>query len=127
MILLLAALDFAGGTARVVPGTYTLTTDVTRPSFNLGTGTATVAYATSLATGPSCAPLGDGGAAAVAQGTLRLDALDSAHAAGHVELTFSDGGKVSGDFSAPICAGLSPDLCSITAARGSCPGTPACK
>ena len=45
---------------------------------------------------------------------------------GHVNVTFSDGGKLEGDFTADVCSGATPDICGLATAGAFCQGTPVC-
>jgi hypothetical protein len=69
-----------------------------------------VAYAEATAPDPSCV----GTAHPVTGGSIRLDQV-SGPVTGHVDLTFDDGSRISGDFSAPKCAGSAPDVCTVAA------------
>jgi hypothetical protein len=124
--VLLASLapPFPGLTAQIVPGTYTvspsLTTTLPDPTRS---GMLYAAGAISVGTDASCVPTSGAGS-----GSLRIDTVNAAQVTGHVDLTFSDGGKLSGDFTAPVCTGVSPDLCALAVSQGACTsGTPQCQ
>jgi hypothetical protein len=58
-----------------------------------------------------------------ASGTVRIDAV-GASVTGAVDLTFPDGGKLTGPFSAPAC-GFRTDVCTVLEGRD-CTGAPVC-
>ena len=71
-----------------------------------------VAYAEASAPDPSCA----GTAHPVTSGSIRLDQVSaSGPVTGHLDLTFDDGSKISGDFSASMCTGTPPNVCMVAA------------
>jgi hypothetical protein len=88
------------------PGTYTVTANLSQPTVDASG--AYVAYAQVLAVDPTFA-VSTG--ASVAGGTIRLDQV-SGPVVGNVNLHFTDGSSVSGDFSASICGG-STDACGL--------------
>ena len=105
------------------PGTYTVyASPATAIPDASNPGLLTVAFAQALATDATCvgAP-----SPSVQGGTLRLDGVGGP-ITGHVSLTFQDGSSLAGDFSAPICAGVSPDVCSLATAQALCTLPPAC-
>ena len=93
----------------VATGTY----PVTPITGAMETGNPTildVAYAEASAPDPSCV----GTAHPVTAGSIRLDQV-SGPVTGHVDLTFDDGSRISGDFSAAMCAGTTPNVCMVAA------------
>jgi hypothetical protein len=106
---------------QLTPGTYTvqssITTAVPEPS-----GLLDVAYAEAVAPDPSCAGTAH---PSMTGGTVRLDQV-TGPITGHVSLTFDDGSSLSGDFSAPLCAGVNPDVCSRAVGGALCTLPPAC-
>ncbi len=107
----------------IAAGTYAINSSLT----NLGTpdaqGQFTVGYAQAVVTDATC----NGGtptpAAAVSGGTLTLTSVTNP-IAGHLSVTFSGGGSLAGDFSAPLCS-ETPEVCSLATAGAVCtvPGT----
>lgn len=87
------------------PGTYPVT-----PITGSITGATSmnVAYAEAAAPDPSCA----GTAHPVSSGSIRLDQV-TGPVTGFMDLTFDDGSKLKGDFSAAKCAGSPPDVCTV--------------
>lgn len=120
--ILLAKLNPAGAEPALGPGTYTVTTSPTTVTPPDATGLLTVAFAQALATDPSCAgtPF-----PSVQGGTVRLDQV-AGQVTGSVSLTFDDGSSLAGDFSAPLCPGPSPDVCSLATAQSLCSLPPVC-
>ena len=88
-------------------------------------GLLTVVYAQALGTGASCVGTPS---PSVQGGTLRIDQVSDAVVTGGVNITFSDGSTVVGDFSAPVCPGVSLDVCQLAVTQSFCEGplTPAC-
>ena len=123
------------------PGTFNVTANpasaanVTFQTSGPLAGTATIAFAASVATGTSCPASAQ---AAVAQGTLIIDAITSTDVTGSIDLTFGTydaatdkftpgQGTLSGAFDAPLCSeAIAFDLCSLAANAGTCGGTPSC-
>jgi len=60
-----------------------------------------------------------------AGGTVRLDSV-TGPITGHLSITFDDGSTLSGDFSAPICAGVTADVCSRALGGALCTQPAAC-
>jgi hypothetical protein len=104
----------------LTPGTYTVQAHITDvvPS---GT-TLDVAYAEAVAPDPSC--LGTAHPS-VQGGTIRIDQA-SGPITGHLSLTFDDGSSLSGDFSAPLCPGVTPDVCTRALGGALCTLPAAC-
>lgn len=119
--LLLAKLNPAGTEPELGPGTYTVTSSPTTVTPD-GTGLLTVAYGQAIATDVACAGTPS---PSVQGGTLRLDQV-TGPITGRVSLTFADGSSLEGDFSAPICEGTSPDVCSLATAQALCTLPPIC-
>lgn len=119
--VLLAKLSLTGTEPALGPGTYTVTASPTTVTPD-GTGLLTVAYAQALATDASCTGTPS---PSVQGGTLRLDQV-TGPITGRVSLTFQDGSSLEGDFSAPLCTGSSPDVCSLATAQALCTPPPLC-
>ncbi len=120
--ILFARLNPAGTEPPLLPGTYTVNSSATTVTPDGATGMLLAAYAQALATNATCAGTPSG---SIQGGTLRLDTVTSP-ITGHVSLTFVDGSSLSGDFSAPICAGVSPDVCALATAQALCTLPPLC-
>lgn len=120
--LILAKINPAGTEPALGPGTYTVYGSATTAVPD-GTGLLNVAFAQALATDATCigAP-----SDSVSGGTLRLDQVSGTAISGNVSLTFQDGSSLRGDFSAPVCAGPSPDICQLASAQALCTLPPAC-
>ncbi len=105
----------------VAPGTYTV-----NPSFTpvVGPGSLSVVGAASVGTDTACAPTT---ATPSSGSSIRIDSVSAATVTGHVDITFSDGGRLQGDFSAPVCAGVTPDICALAQSQGTCSTTPQCR
>lgn len=95
------------GAPGVEPGTYPVTPITGSMSGMTGMN---VAYAEAAAPDPSCA----GTAHPVTAGSIRLDQV-TGPVTGHLDLTFDDGSRIKGDFSAAKCAGSPPDVCMVAA------------
>jgi hypothetical protein len=93
----------------VGPGTYPVTSITGQPEA-ANPAILDVAYAEASAPDPSCA----GTAHPVTSGSIRLDQV-SGPVTGHLDLTFDDGSKITGDFSATMCAGTPPNVCMVAA------------
>jgi hypothetical protein len=107
----------------VSPGSYTVygsastaIPDASNP------GLLTVAFAQALAADATCA---GNPSPSVQGGTVRLDQV-AGPVTGRVSLTFEDGSSLAGDFSAPLCPGPSPDVCSLATAQALCTLPPVC-
>lgn len=87
------------------PGTYPVTPITGSIS---GATSMNVAYAEAAAPDPQCA----GTAHPVTSGSIRLDQV-SGPVTGHLDLTFDDGSRIKGDFSAAKCASSPPDVCVV--------------
>lgn len=87
------------------PGTYPVTPITGSMA---GATSINVAYAEAAAPDPQCA----GTAHPVTSGSIRLDQV-TGPVTGFMDLTFDDGSKLKGDFSAPRCAGSPPDVCMV--------------
>jgi hypothetical protein len=121
--ILLAKLNPVGGTEPALgPGTYTVTTSPTTVTPDGTTGLLTVAFAQALAADATCA---GNPSPSVQGGTVRLDQV-AGPVTGRVSLTFEDGSSLAGDFSAPLCPGPSPDVCSLATAQALCTLPPVC-
>jgi hypothetical protein len=119
--ILFAKLNPDGTEPALTPGTYTVTSSPATVTPD-GAGLLTVAYAQALATDATC--LGNP-SPSVQGGTLRLDQV-TGPITGRVSLTFQDGSSLEGDFSAPLCPGPSPDVCSLATAGALCTLPPVC-
>jgi hypothetical protein len=102
-------------------GTYTVQSSITTavPDAN---GLLTVAYAEAVAPDPSCVGTAH---PSVQGGTVRLDQV-TGPITGHVSISFDDGSSISGDFSAPLCTAVSPDVCGRAVGGAICSQPPAC-
>lgn len=94
-------------------------------------GTAVATFAVGITTGASC-PVGT--EATVAKGTLTVGSVSPTAISGSIDLTFGtlSGGTfnpgpdtLKGDFTATVCGGTVPDVCSLAAAGGQC-ASPIC-
>jgi hypothetical protein len=103
--LLVARLNPLGTEPELRAGTYTVTSSPTQVTPPDATGVLTVAFAQALATDAACV------------GTPIT---------GNVSLTFQGGSSLSGDFSAALCPGASPNVCSLATAQALCTLPPAC-
>lgn len=102
-------------------GTYTVSASIAQVTPEQG-GTLYVAFADALATNATC--LGTP-SPSVQGGTLRVDSV-TGPITGSVSLTFEDGSKLAGDFSAPICSNTL-DVCGLANAGGAlCTSQPSC-
>lgn len=117
--LLVAKVNPLGAEPALPAGTYTLYESPSIP-FPDGNGMLNVGYAVALGTNSTCM-----GTPSVpspnARGTIRLDSVGDP-VKGHVSVSFQDGSKLEGDFSAPVCAGLTPDICQLAANGSICTG-----
>lgn len=120
--LIFAKVNPSGTEPALSPGTYTVYGSATT-AIPDGTGLLTVAFAQSLATDASCAGVSS---PSVQGGTLRLDQVTGATINGNVSLTFQDGSSLQGNFSAPVCAAPSPDICTLATAQALCTSPPTC-
>jgi len=119
--LVVARLGLSGSVSSAPPiqaRTYTLGPDA---SYLNGDGSglyvSAFADATSFGGAPTCDPTTS---PAVLGGTLTLSTVASSGVAGHVEVSFQDGGSLSGDFSAEACPGLAPDICQLAETQSFC-------
>ena len=121
VVILFGKLNPLGTEPTLQPGTYTVNSSPATVTPD-GAGLLTVAYAQALATDATCAGTAS---ASVQGGTLRLDQV-TGPITGHVALTFQDGSSLAGDFSAPVCPGVSPDVCSLATSQALCTLPPLC-
>ncbi len=119
--LLVAKLNPAGSEPALATGTYTIASSPTTVVPE-ASGLLTVAFAQALGTDATC---GGTPSPSVQGGTLRLDQV-TGPVTGHVSVTFQDGSSLAGDFSAPLCPGPSPDVCSLATAQALCTLPPVC-
>lgn len=108
----------------LAPGTYPIHPSATAVEPDGTSGYLFASSAVALATNDACVATSP----AVQSGTLRIDQV-SGPVTGHVSVSFANGDSLQGDFTAPLCTGAGPDVCSIVtsgAANPLCPGTPAC-
>jgi hypothetical protein len=104
----------------IAPGTYTISTKITDAlPDSSGLGQLYLAFAEAAADGATCA------SPPAVTGTLRLDSV-TGPITGHVAVTFASGGSIAGDFSAPICPGVTPEVCALATAPALCALPPAC-
>lgn len=120
--VLVARLNPAGTEPALNPGTYTLNSSPATVTPDDGTGLLIAAYAQALATNGTCVGTPS---PSVAGGTLQLDQV-TGPVTGHVAVTFQDGSSLEGDFSAPLCPGPGPDVCSLATAQALCTLPPVC-
>lgn len=112
-----------GAEPALAPGTYTVHEDATSPQLDgSNPGLLTVAYAQALATDATCVGTPS---PVVRGGTVRLDQV-TGPITGRLSLTFQDGSNLEGDFSAPLCTGVTPEICDLLEARAICTLPPAC-
>jgi len=115
------------GDATLTKGVYNVVADTSSALTSAGFKGA---FAESHDLGAACAPKST---STRATGTVELTEASATRFAGHVNITFDDGSKLAGDFSAPTCAGSTADICQIalTAAQGGgtslCSGGPTCQ
>lgn len=115
--VLVAKVNPLGQVPALPPGTYALNASPTTVIAD-GSGMLNVGFAQALGnpegscTGVSSVPT---------SGTIRLDSVGDP-VTGHVSVTFADGSKLDGDFSAPVCAGLHPDICQLASSGSICTG-----
>jgi hypothetical protein len=105
------------GTEPALPtGTYTL---YASPATTIpdGNGMFNVGYAAALATNATCM----GNPSVPTSGTVRLDSVGDP-VTGHMSVKFQDGSTLDGDFSAPVCAGLTPNICQLAQSGAICTG-----
>lgn len=114
--ILVAKVNPLGTEPALTAGTYTLNPSPTSVTPD-GSGMLNLGYAQALGTNATCI----GTPSAASSGTIRLDSLGDP-VTGYVSVTFQDGSKLEGDFSAPICAGVSPDVCQLAASGSTCTG-----
>ncbi len=113
--LLVVRANLAGQTAAPVqPGTYTIGAT---PAPDLQ-GNITVAEVLASKTDATCGE--PSGSPSATGGTIRIDAV-GARVTGSADLTFPDGGRVSGTFDVPVC-GFHTDVCTAVTGTG-CTGT----
>jgi hypothetical protein len=114
--ILVAKVNPLGTEPALPPGTYTL---YSSPSTTVpdGSGMLNVGYAAALGTDATCL----GTPSVPSSGTVRLDSVGNP-VTGHVSVRFQDGSTLEGDFSAPVCAGLSPDICQLAQSGAICTG-----
>lgn len=118
--VLVGKLDLAGSEPALTTGSYTLRPSIAAMELESGT-IYKLGYAEALATSSSCA----GMPSIVSSGTIRLDKVGDP-VAGHLSVTFQDGSKLEGDFSAPVCPGLSPDICEKATSEELCTPSTSC-
>lgn len=107
----------------LAPGTYTVYEDATIPVPDASNpGLLTVAFAQALATDATCVGTPS---PVVRGGTVRLDQV-TGPVTGRLSLTFQDGSTLEGDFSAPLCPGVNPEICDLVEAHAICTLPPAC-
>lgn len=111
------------GGALVGPATYDVVLDPVTGAKIIGSGGLEVALALSSRVDDSA---GCQVTTSKASGTLRLDEVGGSAVKGHVDVTFQDGGKLTGDFTAAVC-GAAPDVCALAAAQATCTGGPVCR
>lgn len=120
-----------GAQPSITTGDYTIAggaTSISQPqSVDPNTGIATIAFATATRTANdvTCTPTVSFAAASPA-GTVHISDVSATHIAGTVNLTFEDGGTLSGSFSVTPC-GTAPNVCTLAQAGGLCSGAPTCQ
>jgi hypothetical protein len=105
LTLVVVSAKRGGAAAPVQPGTYTLTASIPAPDSqgNFAIAEAFAAKTEACTAAPS--------ASYAASGTITINTVGST-VTGSADLTFSDGGHVSGSFSAPACS-LQVDVCTL--------------
>ncbi len=119
--IIFARLNPLGTEPPLAPGTFTVNDSPATVTPD-GSGMLVVAFAQALSTNATCVGTPS---SSIKGGTLRLDQV-TGPITGHVDVTFADGSTLSGDFSAPICPGVSPDVCSLATTQQLCTLPPAC-
>jgi hypothetical protein len=119
--ILIAKINPLGTEPALATGTYKIFSSPATVDPD-GTGLLNVGYAQALATDATCVGTPS---PAVQGGTVRLDKVTDP-ITGHVSITFQDGSKLEGDFSAPICQGPTPDICQLATSQEICTLPPAC-
>jgi hypothetical protein len=104
LTLLVVSAKIGGTAAPIQPGTYNITTTIPTPSAQGNTVAEGFAAKIGDCTTPPSTSF-------TASGTITIDTIGS-NVAGSADVTFSDGGHVSGSFSAPIC-GIQVDACTV--------------
>jgi hypothetical protein len=112
-VLLVRANVLGGDPGPVRAGTFTIGATSQTPDAQ---GNVTVAQALLVRSDASCGAPAN--VPAVTSGTVRLTSV-GARVAGSVDLSFSDGGRVAGNFDVPAC-GFQTDVCTALAG-GDCP------
>ena len=110
------------------PGQYTLGESESSIQFDQSTGMGTVAFAQGLQTDAACTPTPHALSTDSAHpSTINLTEVSSTRVAGHVDITFGDGGTIQGDFDASAC-GSTPDVCVLaTSTSGLCTSGMTCQ
>ncbi len=110
----------------ITTGDYAVGASMSTPQIGAdGMGTVAFATATSTANDATCTPTVHTPSTA-ASSTIHLGEVSASRIAGTVDLTFDDGGTLSGSFSVTPC-GSTPDVCTLAQAGGLCQGLPACQ
>jgi hypothetical protein len=100
----IASAAILGGTAALAKTTYTVVANPASGFVPGANNSVQVAFAESHRLGASCHP--PSATPVTATGTVTLTDASATHLAGHVDLTFSDGGNLQGDFSVPTCGAV---------------------
>lgn len=103
----------------VGPGTYAVDTSLPTPDWK---GNATYTTGGAEATDGACSVTGNPSASA---GSVTIAAVDGASAQGSLDVTFSDGSHLAGDFAVPLCP-YTPDICGLIDGSACSGATPAC-
>jgi hypothetical protein len=124
--ILFARLNPSGSQPPLATGTYTIASSATTVLPDGTSGFYFVAFAQAVTTtNASCALSTGSPSPSIQGGTLRIDSV-AGPITGHVSVTFTDGSSLSGDFSAPVCGGTTPNVCTLAATQALCTGTPTC-
>jgi hypothetical protein len=107
LTLLVVSGRISGTPASIQPATYNITTSIPAPDLQ---GNITAAEAFGAKTDACSSPPST---AFATSGTITINTVGSS-VTGSADVTFSDGGHVSGSFSAPMC-NLQVDVCSLLA------------
>ncbi len=113
-VLLPGATGAPSAPPAITAGTYT----VTDAAFGtVGAGLTKLAFADVLQSDASCAST-----PTAATGSIRIDQVGGTQVTGYVDLTWANGGKLQGNFTANVCSGV--DVCTAVAVRTNCPTMP---
>lgn len=119
--ILIGKVDLTGTVPELTSGDYTIKPNLIDSLEAAGGTLFKLGWATALAPDSNCV----GTPIAVTAGTVRLDKVTDP-VAGHISLSFAGGDKLEGDFTAPACPGLNPDVCEYANRQAVCTLPAAC-